>query len=115
VSRNQDVGQWGERTAADYLAEHGYNILARNVRTSYGEIDLIAEKDGLLIFIEVKTRTSQVYGPPEIAVTARKQQHMQLCAEEYAQKYGIEHWQIDVVAIVRINGKPEITHFENAM
>jgi len=115
VSRNQDVGQWGERTAADYLTEHGYNILARNVRTSYGEIDLIAEKDGLLIFIEVKTRTSHVYGPPEIAVTARKRQHMQLSAEEYAQKNGIEHWQIDVVAIVRNNDKPEITHFENAM
>ena len=58
MSRNQRVGQWGEQAAADYLSAKGYEIMARNVRTPYGEIDLIAQKDGFTIFVEVKARTS---------------------------------------------------------
>ena len=73
MSRNQKVGQWGEQAAADYLSAKGYEIMARNVRTPYGEIDLIAQKDGFTIFVEVKARTSSSLGPPEIAVTPRKQ------------------------------------------
>ena len=54
-------------------------------------------------------------GPPEIAVTLRKQQHMLSCAEHYAQQNEIDHWQIDVIAVEEVNGKPEIVHFENAI
>ncbi len=54
MSRNQKVGQWGEQAAANYLSAKGYEIKARNVRTPYGEIDLIARKDGFTIFVEVK-------------------------------------------------------------
>ena len=60
MSRNQKVGQWGEQAAADYLSTKGYEIIARNVRTPYGEIDLIAQKDGFTIFVEVKARTSSL-------------------------------------------------------
>ncbi len=123
MSHNQKVGQWGEQAAADYLSAKGYEIMARNVRTPYGEIDLIARKDGFTIFVEVKTRTSRrggatlrpYLGPPEIAVTPRKQQHMLACAEHYAQQNEIDHWQIDVVAVEEVNGKAEIVHFENAI
>ena len=76
MTRNQRVGKWGEQAAADFLAERGYEIVARNLRTPYGEIDLIAQKDGFTIFVEVKARTSKVFGPPEVAVTPRKQGHM---------------------------------------
>jgi putative endonuclease len=106
MSRNQRVGRWGE---------HGYQIAARNVRTPYGEIDLIARKDGFTIFVEVKARTSRSFGPPELSVTPRKQAHMLSCAESYAQQNEIDHWQIDVIAVEKIAGNPRITHFENAL
>ena len=114
--RNQKIGTWGESVAAEYLEERGYILVARNVRTPYGEIDLILEKDGFTIFVEVKTRTSKSLGPPEISVTPRKQEHMIATAEHYAAEHEIDHWQIDVIAVERKrNETPEITHFENAL
>ena len=115
MRRNQKVGQWGEQAAVDYLTAKGYEIVARNVRTPYGEIDLIAQKDSFTIFVEVKARTSKSFGPPEVAVTPRKQQHMLACAEYYTQQNEIDHWQIDVIAVERADGKVEIVHFENAI
>jgi putative endonuclease len=115
MTRNQRIGKWGESAAADYLLERGYDIVARNIRTPYGEIDLIAQKDGFLIFVEVKTRTSKVFGPPEISVSPRKQGHMLSCAEYYAQQNEIDRWQVDVIAVEKNNDKTEITHFENAI
>ena len=115
MTRNQRVGKWGEHAAADYLKARGYEIVAGNVRTPYGEIDLIAKKDGFVIFVEVKARTSNIFGPPEIAVVARKQLHMLSCAEYYAQQNAIDRWKIDVIAVEHVEGKPLITHFENAV
>ena len=115
-NRNQTVGGWGENVAAGYLEQRGYKVTARNVRTPYGEIDIVAEKEGFIIFIEVKTRTSRSLGPPEISVTPRKQEHMLAAAEYYTQQNEIDHWQIDVIAVVGIPGKRiEFTHFENAI
>lgn len=115
MKRNQRVGKWGEQAAADYLSAKGYEIIGRNVRTPYGEIDLIAQKDGTTIFVEVKARTSKSLGPPEIAVTPRKQEHMLACAEHYVQQNEIDHWQIDVIAVEEVNDKIEFVHFENAI
>ena len=115
MSRNQSVGRWGEQAAADFLCERGYALVARNVRTPYGEIDVIASKDGITVFVEVKARTGRSYGPPEVAVTPRKQAHMLACASHYAQENELDHWQIDVIAVERQQGKVMITHFENAV
>ncbi len=112
----QKIGAWGENAAAAYLEERGYTVLARNQRTPYGEIDILAEKDGFFHFIEVKARTTAAFGPPEIAITPRKQEHMRAAAEYYAAEYGFEHWQIDVIAVERKSEvAPTITHFENAI
>lgn len=114
--RNQKIGAWGESVAAEYLEERGHTVIARNVRTPYGEIDIIAEKDGFTIFVEVKTRTSKSLGPPEISVTPRKQEHMIAAAEHYAQEHEIDHWQIDVVAVEgKLGKKPKITPFKDAI
>ena len=115
MTHNQKVGKWGEQAAADYLVSKSYEIIAHNVRTPYGEIDLIAKKEDTIIFVEVKARTTKSFGPPEIAVTPRKQQHMLSCAEHYAQQNEIDHWQIDVIAVEKVGGKIEIVQFENAI
>ena len=114
--RNQKIGAWGERVATEYLEKRGFIIIGRNVRTPYGEIDIVVEKDGVAIFVEVKTRTSKSLGPPEIAVTPRKQEHMLAAAEHYAAEHEIDHWQIDVISIEGKPGsEPTITYFENAI
>jgi putative endonuclease len=113
---NQSVGQWGEGTAVAYLSQRGYEILARNMRTPYGEIDIIAKQGDVTIFVEVKTLTSSRNFFPEQNVTARKREHMLACAEHYAAENEIDHWQIDVVAVEGKQGlEPKITHFENAI
>ncbi len=116
MNRRQRLGRWGEEVAARYLRERGYAVLARNVRTPYGEIDLIARRGEVTVFVEVKTRASKRFGPPEIAITPRKQEHMRATAEHHAQEHGIEHWQVDVIAVEGQPGeRPEITHFENVL
>ncbi len=114
--RGKEIGAWGEGIAADWLAERGCEVIARNVRTPYGEIDIVAQQGNVTIFVEVKTRTSDSMGLPEISVTPRKQQHMLASAEHYAAEHEIDHWQIDVIAIEGKPGaKPLITRFENAI
>lgn len=80
---NQTFGQWGETRAAEYLQQLGYKIRARNWRTKYGEIDIIAQRSGTLYFFEVKSRTAQRYGRPGEAVTWRKRQQLLCTARSY--------------------------------
>ena len=96
----------------------GFSILDRNLRTAHGEIDIIALRDGLLVFVEVKTRTSHAFAYPEDSVNKRKQTFMLSAAEEYLQAHpeSGESWQFDVIAVVGRPGvKPQIEHFENVI
>ena len=112
----KEIGAWGESIAADWLAERGYQIIARNVRTPYGEIDIIAQQGDVTIFVEVKTLTSSANFFPETNITHAKQQHMLDTAQHYAAENEIDHWQIDAIAVEGKPGsKPTITHFENAI
>ena len=116
MTHNQRIGKWGEETATEYLMQRGYEIIARNARTPYGEIDIIAKQKDIIIFIEVKTRTSNKMGLPEESITPRKRQHMLDAAQHYAAENEIDHWQIDVISIEGKPGStPKITHFENAL
>ncbi len=95
------LGREGEDLAARFLTKQGYRLLERNYRTRSGEIDLIALHDGAVVFVEVKTRTSDAFGAPELAVTSRKQQRMIKAALAYI-KYKKLHQvpcRFDVVAI----------------
>jgi putative endonuclease len=126
----QRIGQWGESAAAQYLEQHGYVILARNVRTAYGEIDLVARHEqGDLVFVEVKTRTSTGFGYPEEAVDSRKLTHLMSSAQAYMLDHSVkpnlltkpgsieqveEHWRIDVIAVLgRPGDKDADVHFEH--
>lgn len=82
--QRRELGIYGENLACKYLEAHGYEILRRNFRCRrYGEIDIIASKAEVLSFIEVKTRSSQVYGVPREAVTLAKQRKIYRCAQYY--------------------------------
>jgi putative endonuclease len=116
MKHNQKIGRWGEEAVAVYLIERGYEIIARNARTPYGEIDIVAKQADIYIFVEVKTRTSNKMGLPEESVNLRKQAHMLACAEHYAAENIIDHWQIDVISVEgKVGLEPKITHFENAI
>ena len=116
---HQRLGRWGETLAAQYLAEHGYAVIARNYRTHYGEIDLIAMYDKTTVFVEVKTGKSGLFGRPEVSVNAKKQAHLVAAVQEYMQNHPGEQaeWRIDVIAIQVLPEPqaPVITHFENAI
>ena len=101
MNQRQQTGKLGEQLAQRHLKGEGYKILQANYRASGGEIDLIAEKDGEVIFVEVKTRRGLAHGTPEESITPRKQQHIIAAAQEYLQATGNEerNWRIDVVAI----------------
>ncbi|MEJ5312981.1 MULTISPECIES: YraN family protein [Anaerolinea] len=114
----QRLGKWGEDLAVKYLTQKGYIILARNVRTEFGEIDIVAQRGETMIFVEVKTRTSQDFGYPESALTPQKKSHLLSAIQAYLQKAVSEPpaWQVDILAIEREKGKePLIEHFENAL
>ena len=105
---NKLLGKEGEDQAAKFLVKKGYRILERNYRTRNGEIDLITLHEGAVVFVEVKTRTSDAYGAPELAVNVRKQGRMIKAALGYI-KYKKLHQvpcRFDVVAISSSAGQP---------
>jgi len=116
MKHNQRIGKWGEETAIEHLTQKGFEIIGHNIRTPYGEIDIIAKQNDIVVFVEVKTRTSNTMGLPEEAITARKREHMIACAEHYTTENKIDNWRIDVVSIEGKPGvEPVITYFENAI
>jgi len=116
MNHNQHIGKWGEQVAVEYLVSHGCEVVGQNVRTPYGEIDIVARQGDTTFFIEVKTRTSNKMGFPEESITTKKRDHMIACAEHYAAEHEIDHWQIDVISIEGNPGtEPVITYFENAI
>jgi putative endonuclease len=116
MKHNQRIGKWGEQVAVEHLVSRGCEVVGRNVRTPYGEIDIVARQGDITLFVEVKTRTSNKMGLPEESITARKREHMIACAEHYAAEHEIDHWQIDVISVEGKPGtEPVITYFENAI
>ena len=114
----RDLGVWGEKKAIDYLIERGYKILAKNVRTLYGEIDVVAQKNEIYVFVEVKTRQTKTFGNPEDSITRTKKEHMVNSAQEYMMTHadGDDIWQIDVISIEILQTDfYKIHHFENAI
>lgn len=77
------LGAWGEAQTAAYLRKRGYEIVGTNYRTRFGEIDLIAQKDGVLIFVEVKTRKYGVNVRPSEQVTPKKLERIRMAGLSY--------------------------------
>ncbi|MBU1565998.1 MAG: YraN family protein [Proteobacteria bacterium] len=83
LNSRQNLGKNGEDIAAEFLSKKGYTLLTRNYRCRYGEIDIIAKYRDILVFVEVKTRTGEMYGSPASAVTNRKQRQISKTAQYY--------------------------------
>ena len=117
MNHRQRLGKAGEAAAARYLEERGYRIEARNARTPYGELDLVARKEAGWVIVEVKTRASRAFGNPETAITPAKRRHLAQAAQYYFQEQAESvEFRIDVISIlVLANGQMEIEHFENAI
>jgi len=112
------LGAWGERVAAAALTRAGYKLLYRNFRGSHGgEVDLVCRHRDILVFAEVKTRTSDRHGRPSDAVTPAKQHLIRRGAKEWLQKLKTEEIPVrfDVVEIhARPGSPPQIQILQNA-
>lgn len=118
MSRQQQLGRWGEQLAGEFLVQHGCEVVERNARTPYGELDLVVRHANDLVFVEVKARSNTAYGMPEQAITPSKREHLVQAAQAYMQAHPEleSRWRIDVIAILRHpDGRVEMEWFENAL
>ena len=122
--RASDItGAAGENVACEYLKKNGYTVLCRNYRAAHDEIDIIAESDTYIVFVEVKTRTATVkkspYGRPAAAVNAKKRACLARAAEQYIRTHRSEKfYRFDVIEVllchqaVTGDGYYEINHMK---
>ena len=108
------VGDFGEDLVEEYLRNKGYDILDRNFRKPFGEIDIIARIDEIVVFVEVKTRKNKDFANPREAVTIPKQQKIIKASQAYLMENGLTDSIIrfDVAEVIRVDG--EINYIENA-
>ncbi len=115
MGNNKKIGSYGEKMAVKYLIINNYAIKHVNFRCKLGEIDIIAEKDNIIVFIEVKTRKNKKYGYPCESVTKRKQQKIIKTAQFYINKNNVKdkQFRFDVIEIFMGNSN-NINHICNA-
>ena len=116
---NYTKGKLGEEIAAGYLKKKGYCIIKSNYRTRFGELDIIASIDKILVFVEVKLKTGENFGTPEEMITPGKLWQIRKTAEaflmqEKAFREQYKQYRIDAVCItIKDNLPPEVRHYEN--
>jgi len=114
MSSHLELGNQGENWACELLVQRGYEILFRNYRYGRAEIDIIARKDKLVIFVEVKTRTNVSHGEPEVAVSRGKVGRLRQAADHFIHTTDWMHdVRFDVMAI-SLGEEREIRHIEDA-
>ncbi|MDE5981695.1 MAG: YraN family protein [Duncaniella sp.] len=114
MARHNELGAWGERVAREYLLTQGYAIGGENTRIGNYEIDFIAMKDDRIVFVEVKTRSTDYVDPLE-AVDSRKRARLVRAADEYIRSMNIRlEPQFDIITVVGSPEKYEIEHFPDA-
>jgi putative endonuclease len=106
----------GEELALRYLMRQGYELVERNYRTRYGELDLIVRHENTLVFVEVKLRRGIGFGDPLEAVTPHKQATIRSLAERYLSEKepDFDELRFDAVGILLGEGAPQVVHVEDA-
>jgi len=115
MNKHLALGKQGEEIAAQYLIKKGFAIIERNWRFRHKEVDIIARDGNDLVFIEVKTRSSDYFGSPEEAVDIRKQHFLCAAAEAYVSDYSPDvNLRFDIISIILKSNFRSIDHIEDA-
>jgi putative endonuclease len=119
MSARKDLGDFGERVAAAHLEANGYRVIATNFRVREGEVDIVAQRGDLAVFVEVKARRGDAMGSATEAVDARKAQRLLIAAEAFGQQHPElpPERRIDLIAI-DLDGAGRVVslqHIENAV
>jgi len=112
--QNRATGNEGERLAAESLQIKGYEILQRNYRSKWGEIDIVAKINDIVVFVEVKTKTTDKFGEPWEMINAWKVEQVKKMGEVWCREYGHEgRVRMDVIGVWLNDTEPRIEHWES--
>lgn len=114
-TENQEKGKKGEQMASEFLMSNGYTILEMNWQVGHLEVDIIASTEDMLVFVEVKTRKSNLFGEPEEFVGLPKQRNLIRAANIYIEKTGItKEVRFDIVSVILSEGVESVKHIADA-
>ena len=115
-TENRNVGRAGESVAEEFLVRKGYETVLRNFSTRFGEIDLIMNDNGVLVFVEVKAKKGLIFGSPEEMFTRGKYDKVKRMATVYLKGRDVS-CRIDMVAVVldELNKRVSVRHYENVV
>jgi len=116
ASDKRTLGTRGEEIATAYLKKRNYKVLETNYRCRCGEIDIIARDGSVLVFVEVKTRRTASYGPPQLSVTPFKQRQISKAALTYLAKNRLmeSFARFDVIGVLLRDNPPQVDHIKDA-
>lgn len=116
MAEHNELGQWGEQVAADYLRAKGYTIVENDWHSGHRDIDIVAIDGTTMVFVEVKTRRNRLFADPEMAVDYRKIQNLRRAANHYVKYRRVDlDLRFDVITVVgTVGSQPEINHIVDA-
>ncbi len=115
MAEHNEFGKSGEDFAVEYLQEKGYAILNRNWRSGHKEIDIVAQWEDYMVFVEVKTRRNRTYGRPSDSVTEPKMRRLALAADAYVRCYRIDMpVRFDILTVEGVFPHVSVQHIEDA-
>ena len=115
MAEHNKNGDQGEQIAQNYLTDLGYIILERNWRFQKAEVDIIAKEDNFLVFVEVKCRSTDIFGEPQTFVSEKKQALFKSAAEGYLEQKDLDYEiRFDVISVILGAQKAKIEHFKDA-
>lgn len=115
MADHNDLGKRGEELAVDYLSKKGFEIVERNYKFKRSEIDIVTRKDGLLVIVEVKTRSTDFMAGPRDTITKNKQKAIVRAANYYVQEKDLDcETRFDVISIILNDKYQNLEHIEDA-
>ena len=115
MAQHNDLGKKGEELAIDYLQDNGYVIIEKNYRFKKAEVDVIAQKEGVLVAIEVKTRSSNYFGNPQDFVNPKKIKLLVMAIDNYVIEKDLDvEVRFDIIAVLKNKDTYKIHHIEDA-
>ena len=115
MAQHNELGNWGEDMAVEFLADKGYDIKERNWRFKKAEVDIIAIIENTLVAVEVKTRSTDYFGNPQDFIKPKKIKLLVKAVDEYVNRNDLDiEVRFDVIAIVKNGNDIKIEHLEDA-